>query len=348
MMRKVNMPRISRVLCACAGLAATTCPALAQDADQPRELFPVRQPFKTGYLPVGGPHEIFYALAGNPDGNPVIVLHGGPGFGCYPRLMQYFNPDKFLIVLHDQRGAGRSRPPGELRDNTTQHLIADIERLRNHLGIKGKALVFGGSWGSTLGLAYAETHPDHVSGMVLRGIFAGTRKDWENVFACRNARLFFPKELAALEASLPPGVDAFTPRALLKVFTSDDKKTARRVADAWARYAIKIGRLHASDESVAKGFGDWDPLPACRIDCQYASNTFFLAEGQLLRDADRLKDVPVTIINGRYDMICPPITAYELHKRLPKSKLIIVEEAGHSEGEPGTTQALLEAVAAFE
>ncbi|MBU0616259.1 MAG: alpha/beta fold hydrolase, partial [Planctomycetes bacterium] len=137
-------------------------------AREPGELFPVADPFRDGFLKVSQRHSIFYALFGNPNGKPVFVLHGGPGFGFYPRLMQYFNPEKFLIVLHDQRGAGRSRPPGELRENTTQDLVADIERLRNHLKIDGKILVFGGSWGSALALAYAETHPEHVSGMVIR------------------------------------------------------------------------------------------------------------------------------------------------------------------------------------
>lgn len=322
--------------------------APAQEARRPGELFPQAEPFDSGYLKVSKLHEIHYALHGNPKGKPVFVLHGGPGFGCYPRLPQYFNPEKFLIILHDQRGAGRSKPAGELRENTTQDLVADIERLRKHLKIDGKNLVFGGSWGSTLALTYAETHPERVSGMVLRGVWTGTAAELENGYGGQHVRQFFPEAVARMEAALPPGSGGFNPQVLLKIFTGDDQALMQRVAEAWVQYGTKIGELHATDEKVARGFGDFDLRPGARIDCYYAVNRFFLEEGQLLRDVDRLKDIPITIVNGRYDMLCPPITAWRLHKRLPKSKLIIVEEAGHSEGEPGTTRALVEAVAEFE
>lgn len=321
--------------------------AMAQDTRGPGELFPVIQPFDTGRLQVSDLHTIAYSLCGNPRGKPVFVLHGGPGFGCYPRLVQYFNPEKFLIVLHDQRGSGRSTPLGELRENTTQHLAADIERLREHLKIEGKVMVFGGSWGSTLALAYAETHPERVSGMVIRGVFTSTRAELENVFGEGSARQFFPDAVARMEAAIPAG-QAFEAKSLLKIFTGQDDATIRKVAGAWVRYAIKTGKMHASDEEVKQGLGDYDILPGARIDCHYAANGCFLEEGQLLRDAHRLKDIPITIINGRYDMTCPPITAWRLHQLLPKSKLVIVEEAGHSEEEEGTTRALVEAVAAFE
>ncbi len=311
-------------------------------------LFPAGEPFKTGYLKVDDVHEIWYALFGNPEGKPVIVLHGGPGVGSYPRLMQYFDPDKFLIVLHDQRGAGRSRPAGELRANTTQHLVGDIERLREHLGIKDKALVFGGSWGATLALAYAEAHPDHVRGLIVRGVFTGSKADPLNGFVGPMPRTFFPDAAAEFDAALPAELASFEPAALLELFSGDDKDMQRRVAGAWIRCAIKTGKLHASDEEVNAGWGDYDAAPGARIDCHYAANGFFLEDEQLLREATKLKNMPVTIINGRYDMICPPITAWRLHKQLPQSKLIIVEEAGHSESEPGTTRALLEAVAEFE
>jgi proline iminopeptidase len=293
-------------------------------------------------------HSIWYARFGSPDGKPVFVLHGGPGVGCYPRLTQYFDPEKFLIILHDQRGAGRSRPAGEIKENTTQHLVADIERLREHLKIGGKILLFGGSWGSTLALAYAEAHPDRVLGMVIRGVHLGEKDEINNGFAGRTMRRFFPDAVARLEAKLPSDLEAFEPEPLLKLFTDGDDDVVRRVGHAWIRLAVKAGYMHAPDEKVEQGWGDYDPRPGAIIDCHYASNGFFLDEGQLLRDADKLKGIPITIINGRYDVICPPIMAYRLHKKLPKSKLIIVEEAGHSEAEPGTTKALLEAVAEFE
>ena len=323
-------------------------PAPGAEGPQAGELFPIVEPFDAGYLKVSDLHTIGYALYGNPQGKPVFVLHGGPGFGCYPRVTQYFNPNKFLIVLHDQRGAGRSRPPGELRQNTTPHLVADIEQLREHLKIDGQILLFGGSWGSTLALAYAETHPEQVSGMVLRGISTGTKAEIGNAFAGPPMRQFFPDAVERLEAAMPPDLGGFNPEALLRLFTGDDEAAGRRVAEAWIRFAIETGKLHASNEEVERGFGDWDPRPATRIDCHYAANRFFLEEGQLLREADRLRDIPTTIINGRYDLVCPPIAAYRLHKRLPRSKLIIVEEAGHSEAEPGITRAMVKAVAEYE
>ncbi len=329
-----------------AGLLSS--PVSAQAVRNPGELFPVAKPFDSGYLEVGKIHKINYYLFGNPKGKPVFVLHGGPGFGCYPRLTQYFNPEKFLIVLHDQRGAGRSRPAGELRENTTQHLVADIERLRNHLKIDGKIFVFGGSWGSTLALAYAEAHPEQVSGMVLRGVWTGTQAEIENGYGGQTVRHFFPDAVADMEAAMPPSSGGFTPEALHKIFTGDDDALIRKVGGAWIRYAILTGKLHATDEEVKQGFGNMDIVPGAKVDTHYASHGFFLEEGQLLRDACKLTNIPVTIINGRYDMICPPMTAYRLHKRLPKSKLIITHSAGHSESEETTTKALVAAVAAFE
>lgn len=265
-----------------AGLAAA---ASAAETGEPDGLFPAAKPIDSGYLKVSDLHEIWYAVFGNRQGKPVFVMHGGPGYGCYPRLMQYFDPQRFLIVLHDQRGAGQSRPAGELRENTTQHLVADIERLREHLEIDGKILVFGGSWGSTLALAYAETHPQQVAGMVLRGVSTGTQAEIANAFAGPAMRQFFPDAIEPLEAAMPPDLGDFKPEALLRLFTGDDDAAMRQAAEAWIRFAVKTGRLHASDEEVKRGFGDWDFRPAVRIDCHYATNRFFLKEGQLLRDA---------------------------------------------------------------
>ena len=325
--------------------------AVASRAGEPtvaRKLFDTKPPFKTGYLKVDDVHEIFFALFGNPQGKPVFVLHGGPGAGSYPRLMQYFDPQKWLVVLHDQRGAGQSRPAGELRANTTPHLVADVEKLRAHLGIEEKLLVFGGSWGSTLALAYAEAHPESVRGLVLRGVFTASDDEPLNGFVGPMPRTFFPDAAAEFDAALPQKMMPFAPDKLLELFAGDDRATQRKVADAWIRCAIKTGKLHASDEEVNAGWGDFDPVPGARIDCHYAANGFFVKDNQLLREAGKLKGIPAIIINGRYDVICPPISAWRLHDRLPGSKLVIVEEAGHSESEPGTTRALLEAVAEFE
>jgi proline iminopeptidase len=321
--------------------------ALPAYPDAPPSLFPPAQPRSFEYLDVGDHHEICYAVTGNPDGKPVFVLHGGPGYGCYPRLTQYFDPTKWRMILHDQRGSGRSRPPGEIRHNTTQHLVADIERLRKHLKIEGRIYVFGGSWGSTLALAYCETHPDQIAGIVLRGIFTGSDDEAKNVFGKGAARQFFPDAVARLEAELPPGM-RFTPETLLEVFTRGDDATVRRVTEAWIRFAIKTGKLHATDDEVNRGWGDFDARPGARIDVHYAVNGYFLKDTQLLDNTHKLRHIPITIINGRYDIICPPITAWRLHRQLPQSKLVIVEEAGHSEDEPGITAALLRAVHALE
>ncbi len=317
-------------------------------ANEPEPLFPQARPFDEGHLKVSNRHSIWYGLFGNPKGKPVFVLHGGPGFGCYPRLIRYFDPTKFLIVLHDQRGAGRSKPAGELRENTTQHLVADIELLRKHLGIEKKIMIFGGSWGSALGLAYAEAHPEQVSEMILRGVWTGTKAETENGYGGQHVRQFFPDAVERIEAAMPAGSSGFDPQSLLKIFKEGGDALCGKLASEWIRYGIKISKLHATEEELEQGFGDMDIRPGAKIDTHYASNLFFFEEGQLLREAGRLRDIPIMIINGRYDMICPPITAYRLHKQLPHSKLIIVEEAGPSEGEPGITRALLKAVAAFE
>jgi proline iminopeptidase len=311
------------------------------------KLFPVPVPRETGELEVGDLHTIAYRVFGNPEGIPAFALHGGPGYGSYPRLAQYFDPERFLIVLHDQRGAGRSRPRGELRENTTAHLVEDIERLREHLRIDRKILLFGGSWGSTLALAYAEAHPDRVAGMVLRGILLGTRAEVENLYGGEGTRLFFPEQLERMKAALP-GDRPFHPETLSEIFNGPDSKTRREVVLAWSRYTLKLCKLHVTEAMLENPFDGWDPVPACRIDCHYASNGFFLEEGQLLANADRIRSIPVTIINGRYDMVCPPAAAHQLHKALPRSKLVLVEGAGHSESEEGITRALLRAVAEFE
>jgi proline iminopeptidase len=342
------MNRIPLIVLAVLPVAVLSSTLLAEEERKPGELFPPAKPLQLGMLKVSDVHTVAFARFGNPEGKPVFVLHGGPGFGCYPRLTQYFDPDKFHIILADQRGAGRSLPSGEIRENTTQDLVEDIERLRKHLGIDQKILVFGGSWGSTLALAYAEAHPEQVAGMVLRGVFTATEIERNQVYGGSYVRRFYPDAMARLQKELPPGYDGLQPEQMLKAFTGDDRETAMQVAQAGIHFGVKIEHLLATDEMVNEGFGDWNPIPAFRIDCHYAVNKYFLEEGQLLRDADRLRDIPITIIQGRYDMICPPIAAWRLHECLPKSKLIIVEQAGHVESEEGTTRALVQTVAEFE
>ncbi len=325
--------------------------AAAQEAAAPRAepaLFPVPIPFRNGYLPVDGLHEIYYELCGNPEGAPIMVLHGGPGVGMYNRLKQYYDPQKFLIVLHDQRGAGRSRPAGELRENTTPLLVEDIERLRQHLQL-GPVYVFGGSWGSTLALAYAETHPASVRGMILRGIFDGSPEVVD--FHYEGAAFFFPQEHARLLQALPDPERRPLPPYLAELLAHSDPHVVPPFLDALDRYEIKMGSLQLPDDAIDRivtGFRPEVQHQMSSIDLHYVSHGYFLEPGQILRDVDRLADIPITFINGRYDIICPPFFAYRLHEKLPRSELIIVEAAGHSEREPGTTAALLRAVARWE
>lgn len=303
------------------------------------ELWPATQPYKTGYLKVSDTHQIFYQLGGNPKGIPVMILHGGPGAGCTPGYFRYFNSEKFHVILHDQRGCGKSTPYGELTDNTTPNLVEDIEKLRQHFEL-GQVILWGGSWGSTLALAYAETYPQNVKGMIIRGIFTSTRQEIDHFYHGGTA-LFFPENYDRLVSQLDQPVAKNIPAQLLEKMKSKDKTIQDKYARAWAFYESKIAYLDIPDKDIEDFFKTWEPLAFSILENHYMTNQCFFKEGQLLDNAGKLADIPVTIINGRYDMICPPITAYKLHKKLPKSKLIIVEKAGHSAWEPPMIKALV-------
>lgn len=310
------------------------------------ELWPELKPYKTGYLKVSELHEIYYQLGGNPEGKPVMVLHGGPGVGCSPGMFRFFNPEKFHIVLHDQRGAGRSKPYAETKENTTQHLVEDIERLRQHLGL-GKVIVFGGSWGSTLALAYAETYPQNVSGMILRGVFTASKGEIDHFYLGDTAR-YFPENYEKLLQHIDNPEKKNYPAQLLEKIKSPDPVLQRKYTLAWAKYEIKMALLAISDKAVDEIFKNWYPYDFALLENYYMANKCFLKDGQLMDNAQKLRDIPMTIVNGRYDVICPPITAYKLHKKLPKSKLIIVERAGHSGNAEPLRSILVNAVKEFE
>jgi proline iminopeptidase len=310
------------------------------------KLWPELKPYKTGYLKVSELHEIFYQLGGNPDGKPVMVVHGGPGGGCSPDMFRFFNPDKFHIILHDQRGAGRSKPYAEIKENTTQHLVEDIEKLRVHLGL-GQVLLFGGSWGSTLALAYAETYPQNVCGMVLRGVFTGTKEEIDHFYHGGTAR-YFPENYQELLKHIDNPETKNYPEQLLVKLQSPDPAARKKYALAWGTYELKMSVLQIPDRVVDDIFKAWNPYDFALLENYYMSNNCFLEEGQLMKNAGKLKDIPLTIVNGRYDVICPPIKAYELHKILPESKLIIVERAGHSANAEPLRSFLVNAVKEFE
>lgn len=310
------------------------------------ELWPEIEPYYVDYLKVSDIHEIYYELSGNPEGKPVFVLHGGPGAGSSPNMRRFFNPDKFLIVLHDQRGCGKSKPFAEIRQNTTQHLVQDIERLRNHLNLD-KITLFGGSWGATLGFAYAETYPENVRGMVLRGIFTATKEEIDH-FYHGGVSKFFPETYEKFISSLPDPNKQPLPEYLLTLVQSEDSSDRAKYSRAWAEYEIKLASLEFPDEAMDHIFREFDPHAFALLENYYMANDCFLEEGQLLRDAYKISDIPLVLVNGRYDMICPPITAYRLHRKLPKSKLIIAESSGHWMGEKNIEKAMLKAMRDFE
>jgi len=313
-------------------------------------LWPEIEPFKTNYLKVSDLHEIYYELCGNPQGKPVFVLHGGPGASCSPYYRRFFNPDKFLIVLHDQRGAGKSKPAAELRENTTQNLVEDIEKLRKHLSL-GKIILFGGSWGTTLALAYAETYPQNVSGMVLRGVFTCTQAELDHYYN-GGVRAFFPDAYDSLLAALPDPTRRPLPDYIFELMKTGDENQKQRLCRAWARYEDKIGELESTSSWVdSPSQSERTKLMLVTLglfENYYMANHCFLKEGQLLKDLGRIHDIPVIMVNGRYDMICPPVTAYRLHQALPKSKLVIAERAGHWMGEKTIEEALLKAMKELE
>ena len=307
---------------------------------------PELKPYKTGYLKVSGLHEIYYQLGGNPKGKPVMFLHGGPGGGCTVADFHYFNLEKFHVVLHDQRGCGLSRPPAELRENTTANLVEDIEKLRVHVGL-GKVILFGGSWGSTLALAYAESYPQNVSGMVIRGVFTATKDELDHYYHGGTAWSFPEAHEALLSCIGEPDRKNYASQLLAKL-QSGDPAVRDRCARVWAKYEGKMAFLDIPDETLDRVLRDMNVYVFALLENYYMANACFLREGQLLSEAKKLADIPVMIINGRYDAICPPLTAYRLHKKLPKSKLVIVERAGHTTMEPGIEAELVKAMKAFE
>jgi proline iminopeptidase len=322
-------------------------PGARQGLDPSNGLFPEIQPFQTGFLRVSNLHEIFYQLSGNPKGKPVMVLHGGPGAGCTPWYFRFFNPEKFNIVLHDQRGSGKSKPYAEIKENNTQTLVEDIEKLRKHLGLD-KVLLFGGSWGSTLALAYAEAYPQNVLGIVLRGVFLATKEEIQHYYHGGTAR-YFPETYQKLREAVADPERMNYPEKLRAKLLSPDSTQRAATARAWAVYEGKIAYLQISDEKIEKWFSEgWNPYAMALLENHYMANACFLKEGELLDRAGRLANIPVTIVNGRYDVICPPITAYRLHQNLPGSKLVIAEASGHSADEPAVTRALVQAVKEFE
>ncbi len=308
-------------------------------------LYPQITPYRSLNLAVDETHTLYVEESGNAQGLPVVVLHGGPGAGCEPYHRRFFDPAVYRIVLFDQRGSGRSTPHAALTDNTTAHLIADLEAIRSHLGIE-RWVVFGGSWGSTLGLAYAEAYPERVLGLVLRGIFLCREQDihW---FYQEGASRLFPDHWRGFLEPIPESERHELVEAYYRRLTAADEVTRMAAAKAWSRWEGKTASLRAN-QAVVDFFSDpYVALSLARIECHYFVNRAFLEPDQLLRDAHRLAGIPGVIVHGRYDVICPVDQAWALHEVWPEAELKIIPDAGHAASEAGITEALVQATQAL-
>ncbi len=289
-------------------------------------------------------HTLYWEECGNPHGVPVLFLHGGPGAGVSPRHRQFFDPTYYRIVLFDQRGAGQSTPLGEVRQNTTQLLIDDIEALRQLLGID-QWLVFGGSWGSTLALAYGQAHPEACLGFVLRGIFLATQAEIDWFF--NGIQWFFPKEFERLTADIPPEERTDLLQAYARRLFGDDAAQSLQAARSWSRYEGSCLHLLPQPE-VAEQFGaDGVALGVGRLEAHYFLHQAFLEDDQLIRNMDRIRHLPAVIVQGRYDVVCPLRSAWRLHQAWPEAGFEIIEDAGHAAFEPGIARALVAATERF-
>ena len=310
-----------------------------------RGLFVDNEPFARGWLATGGPHEIFYEECGNPNGKPCVILHGGPGGAINPTMRRFFDPAKWRMALFDQRGCGRSRPNASLEDNTTWSLIEDIERLREHLGVE-KWCVFGGSWGSTLALAYAIKHPERVESLVLRGIFLLTPRElrW---FYQDGASMLFPDAWARFCAPIPLDERGDMISAFHKRLTSPDRRVQAEAAAAWSQWEGDTISIQGPEARPSK-FNEIDfAIAFARIECHFfANHGFFDSKDWIIENADKLADIPGWIVQGRFDVVTPMDSAWRLKTAWPKARFEVVWDAGHASTEPGIVDGLVRATEA--
>ncbi len=314
---------------------------MADNSEIDEVLYPEIEPYSTGMLSVSDLHTIFWERSGNPSGEPVIVIHGGPGGGSQPSYRRYFDSEKFDIIQFDQRGCGKSTPYAELKENDTHKSVADIEALRLHFDIDSWH-VFGGSWGSTLSMIYAQNHPNKVQSLTLRGIFM-CRKSELHWFYQEGASHVFPDAFEPYSTHIPESERHELINAYYRRLTDENVDIRRAAAKQWTRWEMATSRLLPDDEYLEKA-DDLDFAVAfARIECHYFINGIFVEDGHILNNAAKISNIPTTIVQGRYDMVCPTISAWQLHKALPESKLIIVKDAGHSMGETGIARELVNA-----
>ncbi|HET6401024.1 MAG TPA: prolyl aminopeptidase [Candidatus Kapabacteria bacterium] len=305
-----------------------------------REFYPPIEPYNQGHLQVSDLHSIYFEESGNPKGQPAIFVHGGPGGGTEEKHRQYFDPKHYRIILFDQRGCGKSTPHAELRENTTWDLVSDMERIREHLGIE-RWLVFGGSWGSTLSIAYAETHPDRVTHLVLRGIFL--LRKWEiDWLYQRGADAIFPDKWEHYIAPIPPQEREDILLAYHRRLTSEDRVVQRDAAIAWSSWEGSTSKLYI-DPAMVEHYTEGDfAIAFARIENHYFVNNGFMEEGQLLREINRIRHIPTVIVQGRYDIVCPMRSAWDLHRVFPEAELLVSPASGHSAFEPENRSSLIE------
>ncbi|HEX8070293.1 MAG TPA: prolyl aminopeptidase [Pyrinomonadaceae bacterium] len=311
-----------------------------------RDLYPPIEPYDEGRLPVSPVHTLYYEQSGNPDGQPVVFLHGGPGGGTVPDYRRFFDPEAYRIVLFDQRGSGKSTPHASLEENTTWHLVDDIERLREHLGIESWH-VFGGSWGSTLALAYAETHPARARSLVLRGIFLCRPREisW---FYQEGASAIYPDVWEQYLAVIPEAERGDMVSAYYRRLTSEDESERLAAARAWSIWEGSTSKLFPDPDFIAQFGTDEFAVAFARIECHYfINNSFFETDNWLVEHVGAIRHIPAVIVQGRYDVVCPMMSAWELHRAWPEADLRVVPDAGHSALEPGIRSALVEATDRF-
>ena len=303
-------------------------------------IFPEIEPLEQGILKVSSLHSIYWERSGNPEGEDVLIIHGGPGGGSSPTYRRYFDPNKFNIIQFDQRGCGRSSPHSELKENSTHHLIEDIEKLRRFLKIDFWH-VFGGSWGATLSLIYAIQHPVKVLSLTLRGIFL-CRENELNWFYQKGASEIFPEEFDLYQSIIPKNERSDLIKAFYKRLTSENSSVRTKAAYSWTRWEMSTSYLKPKELSIKKADNNNFSDSFARIECHYFINKIFLEENYILKNIANLKNIPVSIVQGRYDVVCPMRSAWDLNKSLPSSKLYVIDNAGHSIKEIGITNKLIE------
>lgn len=315
---------------------------LSIDIKKIKDFYPPIEPFQTGSLKVSDIHSIYYEVCGNPKGKPVVFLHGGPGAGCGPDHRRFFDPNKYCVYLFDQRGCGRSTPHAELNDNNTWSLVEDIEKLRKHFNVS-KWMVFGGSWGSTLALSYAITYPESISEMILRGIFL-CRPSEIKWFYQFGASEVFPDFWETYRDHIPKEEQNDFVKAYYKRLTDDDPNIRVETAKIWSKWESATSYLFVKPSAIEEYDDALKALAFARIECHYfVNNSFFKTDNYLIENIDKARHIPTIIVQGRYDLVCPIRSAWDLHRAWPEAQLNIIPDAGHSASEPGIHSALIQA-----